>query len=144
MGFLVPYRSDFLYTADDIAYDLDRYALFYGRHGYLKRLVVEDGHKIVGVEYLEIKQLNFVDPATVPGPLCQIRQIQGCKPYLQAIMEHPHGLQLSQYHLAYNAPVNRHWQRTRTKEIPDLSITYGNTMLGFFSPEEVDLIPPPD
>ena len=137
MGFLVPCISDFVDTQDiNVSYDLDKYALHYGRPGYLKRYVVEDGHKIVGFEYLEIRQLNFVDPSLLPGPMCKVRQLDGCKPYHIALMENPQALQLAQFRLAYNASVGRRWRRDRTLDIPDLAVVYG---LIFLSAEEIEV-----
>jgi hypothetical protein len=139
MGFLVPHNADLVVGSDpDTKYELDRYVKQHGCHGYLKRYVVEDSHKVIGAEYLEIRQLNFANLNFVPGPLCRIQTIPGRKPYVAALMEHPHALHLAQHALAYNVPVVQYWQRYRARRIPDLAVVYGSAAIGFFSPEEAD------
>jgi len=139
MGFLAE-RSQFALDQGSTTheYELDRYVLEYGYHGYLKRMVV-DGTQIVGSEYREIKQLNFADPGTVPGPLCVMKTLYGRKPYVVALSEHPHALYLAQNQLTYNVSYSSFWKRERMRDIPDLGVVYGNVMVGFFSPE-----PPPE
>jgi len=140
MGFLVPYNNDLIVQRDpDATYELDRYVWHYGQQGYLKRCVVRDSHQVLGAEFLEIRQFNFSDPALMPGSLCQVKTLPGRRPYVAALLEHPHALYLAQHQLAYNVPVAKYWQRSRTKEIPDLAIIFGSAAIGFFSPEEMDL-----
>lgn len=138
MGYLVPRNNDII-LGNHETYEIDLYVKEYGDHGYLKRYVVEDGNKILGCEYLEIKQLNFSNPATIPGPLCRMKTLPGRLPYLTAICQHPHVLYLAQHNLSYDVPIKNYWIRHKRKDIPDLSIIYGNSSIGFHSPEEVDL-----
>jgi len=139
MGFLVPRDCNELIKRDvDVEYELDRYVLEYGSHGYIKRIVAESG-RVLGSEYREIKQLNFSNPSYLPGPLCQMGTLYGRKPYVVALAEHPHALYLAQHGLRYNVAISDLWNRTYTKQIPLLDTIYGNTTIGFLSPE-----PPPE
>ena len=85
----------------DVKYrtDLDKYALKFGKEGWIKCFDVSKKE----IYYLKIRQLNFqLSTYAYWGKDCIVKDIPSLSSYQNAVLDHPYGYQLIKNGLKFN------------------------------------------